>query len=161
MTESLIARGLRRYGAERMVDRMMSLCMADPSRVDPEIKSAHLDVAIARTSFNDAAAAFLQGTRSLVGALGRRRRFLSTLHEVTAPTLLIGGACDRLVPRASVEAVARMRPDWDHVMLDDCGHVPMLEHPGAVAGAIDAWLHGPASWVLTGERSLAGTARAV
>ena len=78
-----------------------------------------------------------------------------------APTLLIGGASDRLVPRASVEAIARIRPDWDHVMLDDCGHVPMLEHPRVVANAIDAWLAGPASWILLGTRSLAGQARAV
>ena len=161
VSERLVARGLRRYGAERMVERMLALCTVDPSRVPREVVDAHFEVAIARAGRNDAAAAFLQGTRSLVGALGRRRRFHTTLRDVTAPTLLIGGACDRLVPRASVEAIARMRPDWEHVMLDDCGHVPMLEDPTAVAGAIDAWLHGPASWVLTGARSLAGVARAI
>ena len=161
VSESLLARGLRRYGAERMVQRMLALCMVDPTRVPRDIVDAHLEVAKARAGMNDAAAAFLQGSRSLVGALGRRRRFLTTLREVSAPTLLIGGACDRLVPRASVEAIARIRPDWEHVMLDDCGHVPMLEDPVAVASAVDAWLHGPASLVLRGARSLAGIARAI
>ena len=159
--QAIIARGLRRYGAERMVQRMLSLCTVDASRVPQDVVDAHLEVALARSNIVDGTAAFLQQTRSLVGELGRRRRYMDVLKEVSAPTLLIGGACDRLVPRASIEAIARVRPDWDHVMFDDCGHVPMLENPNEVAGAIDAWLHGPASWVLTGARSLAGSARAV
>ena len=153
--------GLRYYGATRMVDRMLALCTVDPSRVPQEIVDAHLEVAKRRAFEIDVPAAFLQQTRSLVGTLGRRRRYLGALRDVSAPTLLIGGASDRLVPRASVEAIARIRPDWDHVMLDDCGHVPMLEHPRVVANAIDAWLAGPASWILLGTRSLAGQARAV
>jgi pimeloyl-ACP methyl ester carboxylesterase len=158
--QSLIANGIRRYGAERMVRRMLALCTVDPSRVPQDIVDAHLEVAQKRAHQIDGTAAFLQQARSLVGTLGRRRRFLDVLKAVSAPTLLIGGDCDRLVPRASVEAIARMRPDWDHVMLDDCGHVPMLEHPQAVATAIDAWLAGPASWILLGSQSLAGAARA-
>ena len=158
---SLIAKSLRRYGAARMVDRMLSLCTVDPARVPKEIRDAHLDVAEQRAFEIDVPAAFLQQTRSLVATVGRRRRFLDLLREVCAPTLLIGGTEDRLVPRASVEAIARIRPDWDHVMLDDCGHVAMLEHPRVVANAIDAWLLGPASWILMGTRSLAGQARAI
>lgn len=157
----LIANGLRRYGAQRMVDRMLALCTVDPTRVPKEIVDAHLEVAMARTRQTDVAFAFLQQTRSLVGELGRRRRFMDVLNEVSAPTLLIGGACDRLVPRASVDAIALIRPDWDHVMLDDCGHVPMLEDPQTVSAAIDAWLAGPASWILQGKRSLAGQALAI
>jgi len=157
----VIANGLRRYGANRMVQSMLALCTVDPSRVPQEIVDAHIEVALARTAQADVASAFLQQTRSLVGQLGRRRRFLEVLRNVTAPTLLIGGACDRLVPRASVDAIAAIRPDWDHVMLDDCGHVPMLEDPQAVSTAIDAWLAGPASWILQGKRSLAGQAIAI
>jgi pimeloyl-ACP methyl ester carboxylesterase len=159
--QSLIANGLRRYGAERMVRRMLALCTVDPSRVPADIVEAHLAVAEKRAHQFDVTAAFLQQTRSLVGTLGRRRRFMDVVMEVCAPTLLIGGVHDRLVPRTSVEAIARTRPDWDHVMLDDCGHVPMLEDPLAVSTAIDAWLSGPASWILLGKQSLAGAARAV
>ena len=136
---------------------MLALCTVDPSRVPREVVDAHLEVAMARTQQPDVAFAFLQQTRSLVGELGRRRRYLDLLRAVSAPTLLIGGACDRLVPRASVEAIARIRPDWDHVMLDDCGHVPMLEDARTVGTAIDAWLSGPASWLLRGTQSLAGS----
>jgi pimeloyl-ACP methyl ester carboxylesterase len=157
----LIVNALRQYGAARMVQRMLALCTVDPSRVPPEIVDAHLEVAKQRAFEMDVPAAFLQQTRSLVGTLGRRRRYLDLLRQVCAPTLLIGGACDRLVPRASVEAISHIRPDWDHVMLDDCGHVPMLEHPRVVANAIDAWLSGPASWILQGKRSLAGAALAI
>jgi pimeloyl-ACP methyl ester carboxylesterase len=139
----------------------LRLCNVDPSRVSQEVIDAHLEVARARGGANDMASAFVQGARSLVGALGLRRRYLETLRAVTAPTLLIGGEHDRLVPRACVEAIAGIRPDWDHVMLDDVGHTPMLEDPRAVLGAIEAWLSGPASWILLGTQSLAGEARAL
>jgi pimeloyl-ACP methyl ester carboxylesterase len=159
--EMVVSRGMRAYGTERIVDRMLRLCNVDPSRVSQEVVDAHLEVARARDGAADMTSAFVQGARSLVGALGLRRRYLQTLSAVTAPTLLIGGEHDRLVPRACVEAIARMRPDWDHVMLDDVGHTPMLEDPRAVLGAIDAWLSGPASWILLGTQSLAGEARAL
>jgi len=158
--ETFVANGMRRYGAERVVQRMLRLCNVDPSRVAREVVEAHLEIARERAGEADMASAFVQGARSLVGALGRRRRYMGWLHAVSAPTLLIGGALDRLVPRACVEAIARVRPDWDLVMLDDVGHTPMLEDPRAVLGAIDAWLCGPASWILLGTQSLAGEARA-
>jgi len=158
--ESFVARSMRAYGTERILDQMLRLCNVDPSRVAPEVIDAHLEVARARDGERDMTAAFVQGARSLVGALGRRNRYMESLRAVTAPTLLIGGEHDRLVPRASVEAIARVRPDWDHVMLEDVGHTPMLEDPRAVLAAIDAWLFGPASWILLGTRSLAGMARA-
>src|SRR5436309_6926986 len=41
----LIAKGLRRYGAQRMVERMLALCTVDPTRVPKEIVDAHLEVA--------------------------------------------------------------------------------------------------------------------
>jgi pimeloyl-ACP methyl ester carboxylesterase len=159
--EMIVARGMRAYGPERIVQRMLRLCNVDPSRVAQEVVDAHLEIARMRGGDADITSAFVQGARSLVGALGLRRRYLESLRGVTAPTLLIGGEQDRLVPRACVEAIAHVRPDWDHVMLEDVGHTPMLEDPRAVLGAIDAWLFGPASWILLGTRSLAGVARAM
>jgi pimeloyl-ACP methyl ester carboxylesterase len=158
--ESFVARSMRAYGAERIVDQMLRLCNVDPSRVAREVIDAHVEIARARGGERDMTAAFVQGARSLVGALGLRNRYMESLRAVTAPTLLIGGEHDRLVPRACVEAIARIRPDWEHVMLEDVGHTPMLEDPRAVLGAIDAWLFGPASWLLLGAQSLAGLARA-
>src|SRR5207245_4965370 len=49
----LIANALRRYGSERMVQRMLALCTADPTRVPDEIVAAHLEVAAARTQATD------------------------------------------------------------------------------------------------------------
>ena len=158
--EMVVSRGMRAYGTERIVDRMLRLCNVDPSRVSQEVVDEHLRVARARAGESDMTSAFVQGARSLVATLGRRRRYLELLREVSAPTLLIGGEHDRLVPRVCVEAIARIRPDWDHVMLDDVGHTPMLEDPRAVLAAIDAWLSGPASWILLGTKSLAGEAMA-
>jgi pimeloyl-ACP methyl ester carboxylesterase len=35
---------------------------------------------------------------------------------------------------------AARNPHWESVMLPDVGHVPMLEVPGTVTGAIRDWL---------------------
>jgi pimeloyl-ACP methyl ester carboxylesterase len=156
---SFISAGVRSYGAERLVQRMLSLCNVDPSRVAAEVVAAHIEVANALAGLTDMTAAFLQGARSLVRVVGRRRRYMELLRSVTAPTLLIAGEHDRLVPRSALEGLARVRPDWDFAVLENTGHTPMLEDPRAVLGAIDAWLAGPASWVLCGRQSLAGEAR--
>jgi pimeloyl-ACP methyl ester carboxylesterase len=61
------------------------------------------------------------------------------LPEVQAPTLLLWGARDRLVPLAVAEEWQRLVP---HARLEllPCGHVPMLEQPAAVADRLVAFL---------------------
>lgn len=73
-------------------------------------------------------------------ALARRERFLGSLLAVTAPTLLLMGRHDRLVPLQAAEAVARLRPDWGFVVFDDLGHVPHLEGPQEWLRAVGSWL---------------------
>jgi pimeloyl-ACP methyl ester carboxylesterase len=144
-----------------MVEEMFRLCMADPARVDPELVDAQVEMARERITQPWATHAFLEASRSLVRVLARRKRFLQRLCDISAPTLLMMGAQDRLVPIAVAKAAARVCPQWDVVVFDDLGHAPQMEDPRAFYGAVDAWLHGPASWLLTGKRSLAGEARAL
>lgn len=61
------------------------------------------------------------------------------LPEVRAPTLLLWGERDRLVPLAVAEEWQRLVP---HARLEllPCGHVPMLEQPVAVAERVAAFL---------------------
>jgi pimeloyl-ACP methyl ester carboxylesterase len=157
---SFISARVKSYGAERLVQRMLALCNVDPSRVSADVVAAHIELARARAGAPDMTAAFLQGARSLVMTVGRRRKYMELFRAISTPTLLIGGEHDRLVPRALLESLARVRPDWDFALIEDTGHTPMLEDPLGVLGAIDAWLSGPASWLLCGRQSLAGEARA-
>ena len=53
----------------------------------------------------------------------------STLRSVSAPTLVLWGARDRLLPPTLGSLFTAELPDSRLVVLDRCGHVPMLEAP--------------------------------
>ena len=70
------------------------------------------------------------------------RKLTSRLWRIQAPTLVVWGADDRLVPLAYGEAWARSIPGARLVTLDRCGHLPPLEQPERFAevalGFLDA-----------------------
>ncbi|MDR2186512.1 MAG: alpha/beta fold hydrolase [Azonexus sp.] len=49
--------------------------------------------------------------------------------NVTAPTLLLHGAADPLMPLAAAEALTALIPDARLSVLDDCAHAPFLSSP--------------------------------
>lgn len=49
------------------------------------------------------------------------------LSRVTAPTLLIGAQQDKIILPSSVAVVAHLIPNCQHVWIDQCGHLPMIE----------------------------------
>ena len=53
----------------------------------------------------------------------------STLRSVSTPTLVLWGARDRLLPPTIGSLFTAELPDSRLVVLDRCGHVPMLEAP--------------------------------
>lgn len=67
------------------------------------------------------------------------RDLRADLPEVRAPTLLVWGEHDRLVPLWVAEEWQRLVPDA-RLQLLPCGHVPMLEQPAAVADQVAAFL---------------------
>ncbi len=56
--------------------------------------------------------------------------FRERLGEIAAPTLIVHGEEDMLVPAADAREFERLIPDSRLVLLQDTGHVPMLERPG-------------------------------
>lgn len=60
------------------------------------------------------------------------------LRGVHCPTLVVHGREDP-IPLASAEATAECL-GAELIVLDDCGHVPYVEQPDALFGAIDAFL---------------------
>jgi pimeloyl-ACP methyl ester carboxylesterase len=55
--------------------------------------------------------------------------FRDRLPEVTAPTLVVWGREDNLVPVRDADEFERLIPSARKVILEDTGHVPMLERP--------------------------------
>lgn len=141
--ERFLARRRARLGPEGVVRETLAICNVDPSRIAPEVIEAHLEIARRRAAMPWADAALLGAARSLLRVLARRRHFYRMLQGITAPTLLVHGARDRLVPLASAREAARARPDWTFEVFEDLGHTPMLEDPASFAGAVERWLAGP------------------
>jgi pimeloyl-ACP methyl ester carboxylesterase len=59
-----------------------------------------------------------------------------TLHRVRVPTLIVWGADDRLLPPSLGAVFDAEIPDSRLVVLDRCGHVPMVEAPEALNAAL-------------------------
>jgi pimeloyl-ACP methyl ester carboxylesterase len=72
-------------------------------------------------------------------ALVDGRDLTEELAEISAPTLLVWGARDRLVPSRLAREWQRLIPQARLVLLE-CGHVPMLEAPDELTAAIRSFL---------------------
>ncbi len=133
----LAARG-RVLGPERLVDTTLGWTLCDPTRLDPELRRRLVALAVARQSFAEAPAAYAESARALFWYLTRDMRADET--RVTAPTLIVHGDRDQLVPVAAARALAARRPEFALEIIDECGHVPQLEAPDQFLAAVAPWL---------------------
>ena len=62
------------------------------------------------------------------------------LRRIAAPTLLLWGEADRMVPAAHAADYARELPDSRTVVLPGLGHVPMEEDPARALAPVTAFL---------------------
>jgi len=69
---------------------------------------------------------------------GLRRR----LHHIKAPTLVIHGAEDGLIPLAHARALAGAIPQADLVTIAGAGHYPMIEAEADFLAALEGWDRG-------------------
>ena len=127
-------------GPERLVRQTLAFCCADPTGVPPEVVAAHVAVARERQQMPWAHPAFLEAARSIFAILARSRDMQAMVRRIAAPTLLIQGSEDRLVPLAAARALAALRPDWSLEVFERVGHVPQLEAPERFVATVAAWL---------------------
>ena len=140
--ERLLASRRTRLGPAGVAREALELCCVDPGRVPPVVVEAGRAEARERAELAWADGAFLTAARSLLIMLSRSRAYLRAVAAVRAPTLMLHGSADRLVPLASARRVARLRPDWGFVVFRDVGHVPQIEDPGRFAATVLRWLEG-------------------
>jgi pimeloyl-ACP methyl ester carboxylesterase len=55
------------------------------------------------------------------------------LGEINKPTLIIWGEFDRVIDVTSVDVMRPLLPQAEVVIMEDTGHAPQREHPGATA----------------------------
>jgi pimeloyl-[acyl-carrier protein] methyl ester esterase len=65
----------------------------------------------------------------------------SVLPALEIPTLVMHGACDRLVPPEAGRYMAGQMPKAQWVLFDDAGHAPFLSHPELFREKLEAFLH--------------------
>ncbi|WP_295389969.1 alpha/beta hydrolase [uncultured Thiodictyon sp.] len=66
--------------------------------------------------------------------------FAAALAKIAAPVLLLSGDSDLVMPAAGVAALAARLADCRTVLLDDCGHMPMIEWPERFIREVRAFL---------------------
>ena len=67
-------------------------------------------------------------------------RFWARMKRVVAPTLVIHGDLDRLIPLSAARDLIRRRPEWTLEIFKGVGHVPMMETPDRFMEVVNEWL---------------------
>lgn len=114
-------------------DRMLALALERPPRVP---KPLRLYVAAQRIAVAARLHALFEAWRDPPPG----HEVPEDLEAIRAPTLVIHGACDRVVHPATGRALAARIPGARLELMEGIGHVPQLEAPRAVASMITAHL---------------------
>jgi pimeloyl-ACP methyl ester carboxylesterase len=140
LAEIVFDRRARNLGPEGLVKRTINLVMADPSRVDGDLLEAHVQLIRERSNLGrQNSRAFTQAIRSL-GLRMADPRFWARMNKVEAPTLVVHGELDRLIPLSAARDLIRRRPDWTLEIFEGVGHVPMMETPDRFLEVVNQWL---------------------
>jgi pimeloyl-ACP methyl ester carboxylesterase len=124
---------------------LLGLIYSDPDSVDHRILDL-LAADFAGGEVDERRRALLSATRSIAGLWTDPRSTWRALDRVTAPTLVLGGTKDALVPAKVLRSVLARRRDWRGHLVDDRRHALMLEDP-------ELYLDLFASWRLGVERA--------
>ena len=68
------------------------------------------------------------------------RSFTDNLHAITAPTLIIWGEQDRLLPVKHAYAASKQIPSAQLEVFERCGHLPQIEYPDKFNSAVTEFL---------------------
>lgn len=129
-----------RHTPEEQVRLTLDAITAGRERVPPEAVDEAIDMARIRAGLPWVGKAFQESAASTRSILMSPNRYRSLLERVSAPALLIWGTHDPVASPASIEAVARLRPDWNTVAFEGIGHVPQLEAPERFVEVVSRWI---------------------
>jgi pimeloyl-ACP methyl ester carboxylesterase len=139
LAQNLLEWRVRELGSERLVRETLALVCADPSLIAPDVLDAHVTLTRERERLgHQNSRAFLQASRSISFRMADPR-FWSRAARVEAPTLVIHGSLDRLIPVAAAKELVRRRSDWKLEIIEGVGHVPMMEAPDQFMKALNGW----------------------
>ena len=82
------------------------------------------------------------GTPGYFDALGALASYpiRHRLGEISAPTLIVWGAMDRIVPVKDAYEFSQLIPGSERLIFEETGHMPMIERPAAFNAAVEEFL---------------------
>ena len=124
-----LTRGLwvRLNGPVGMVRSIFETTVSKPDRIPDIVRHAAVTLAHERWTHDDDVHAFLRAYRSTSRYLLDGRRYDAMVRGIGAPTLVVQGARDQLVPPTLVRRLEELRPDWRFARLEGVGHMPHVE----------------------------------
>ncbi|PRY01989.1 alpha/beta fold hydrolase [Allonocardiopsis opalescens] len=133
---------LLRRPPEAQVRTMLDMCYHDPGRVPPPRMTATVEEYRRRAGLAHVSRAELGSLRGLVQEYVRSgpRALWRQAGLVECPVLLVYGRHDKLVDARMALRAGQAFRDSRTVVLSDSGHLPMMEHPAAVAREVRALL---------------------
>ncbi len=127
-----VARTLARYVLPRgVVERSLRELYGEPEQVTPERVDLYLDMTRRAGNRDALGRRFEQGNSGVD---------LRLLKQVQAPTLILWGGDDRLLPPELGERMAREIPHARLIVLQGLGHVPQEEDPPRTLAAVRRFL---------------------
>ncbi|MET4638445.1 alpha/beta hydrolase [Mycetocola sp. 2940] len=111
----------------------------DATRMSPELLSALGDSVEGFSDRRRAGAAVTSFVSVLSAMMVDQRHAVAAVDRVRVPTLLIWGARERHIQRGLVDDLIARRPDWQLEVLEESGHVPTWDAPGAYVDAVARW----------------------
>jgi len=137
--ERMMAHQRARVSVERQVRDAFARNAADPSTISPGVLAAHVALLAERTDHARFDGAMLTTTRSLLARLASRGPAARSVGRVTAPTMVVHGEADRMVPVGVARHLAELRPDWRVETRPGVGHLPQVEDAAGTADLIMDW----------------------
>jgi pimeloyl-ACP methyl ester carboxylesterase len=119
---------------------LLQLIYPDPDTVDREVLDLMAaDLTDPVMDGRTRRSALLSALSSIACVWTDPRGIWRALDKVAAPTLILGGTADALVPARTLRAVLARRRDWEGHVLDDRRHALMLEDPELYLELVGEW----------------------
>jgi abhydrolase domain-containing protein 6 len=121
--------------SKRFVARTLQRAVADPACID----AAHLEHAYELAQDLALRKAFTGVYAAAVQTFTESRTHHAGFGRYTGPVLCAWGKHDRYIPIAAMREVLRIYPHATTLVLDNSGHLPMIEEPEALGTALRAF----------------------
>jgi pimeloyl-ACP methyl ester carboxylesterase len=126
---------------EQQVDDTLDMLCVDSSRVPEEVRVASLEMNRLRQDMEWAVPAFVEASRSIAVVFAMRKRYLSMIHRMACPVLVVHGEHDAIVPVAAARWLQKQRPDFEFAFFSDAGHIPHIETADDFVASVERFLH--------------------